>query len=100
VTGSTKAAGMDPVVLAVAGWLALAVEGERRLREHLDRLIGARRALQRPGVAALEAFLRDEAPAALDAIDALLGTDDTLVLRAMAQRPLITRPLPSDGEAP
>jgi predicted RNA-binding Zn ribbon-like protein len=72
-------------VSTVAGWLAEAIEGERRLRGHVDRLVAARRALHRPAVAALEVFLREEAPAALAAVDALLQVDVYTLTEAMAQ---------------
>jgi hypothetical protein len=81
-------------VSTVAGWLAEAIEGERRLRSHVDRLAAARRALHRPAVAALEVFLREEAPAALAAVDALLQVDVDTLVKAMAQWPL-RRILPS-----
>ncbi len=99
MTGSGVVSRQGPSVSTVAGWLAEAIEGERRLRGHVDRLAAARRALHRPALAALEVFLREEAPAALAAVDALVRVDvDTLAL-AMAQWRLFPQLPPSSGPA-
>jgi len=96
VTAWGTAPGQVPSVSTVAAWLAEAIEGERRLRGHVDRLVAARRALHRPAVAALEVFLREEAPAALAAVDALLQVDVSTLTEAMAQWRLLRQVPPSD----
>lgn len=80
----TPCAEQRPPVSTVSRWLALVVDVDQRLRDELEQLAAARRALSRRHVARLEQFLRDEVPPALHALDELERVDEPTLRSAMA----------------